>query len=196
MVRPKHSLDPASQPWARSVNAELDALAKALQIQQQDTANAFKITNNALSQLGTQISDINLLLSRQAVPASAEVVQSGTSMVAGWNNVCTSTFTIPAWASKAVVMSVGTFYALDTISGGLAFLDLRLSTAGTAGQDITLPVTVGASVAESSGAVAQVQLNTGGAGASVSVVLQARPSNPAAYTSWKSSVSSVVIYTI
>jgi len=196
MVRPKNGLDPYSQPWARSIEDDVVALQQLISKIGVDNANALKSLNGTLSTLGGEIQDIRLLLERQSVSVGQEAGLVGTSMIAGWQNTASDSIAVPDWATTATVISIGTINALDTTSGGLAYLDVRMAIAGSTSSEITLPVTVGVSTAQSSGSLPKVNVLTVVPGSSISVALQVRPSNPAAYTSWTAYVSSIVTFTL
>lgn len=121
------------------------------------------------------------------------------SVGSSWATYTTLSFTLPEWATQAVVTGIGVVQAQDTITGGLAYLDARialglLSPSASYSDFITLPVTTGASVALSSGTPAHTARLTGAAG-SVTAAVQLRASHPTAYTSTSVAIAATVMAT-
>ncbi len=153
-----------------------------------------------ISDLEAKDAQILDLLATQVATDGGSTGLAFSSIGATWGTYTTRAFTAPTWATHVVITGIGVVQAQDTITGGLAFLDARVALGiGSAGltisDAITLPVTVGASVALSSGTPAHTATIPIVGGATVTCGVQLRASHPTAYTSASVSIAATVTFT-
>lgn len=142
-MRPRHNLPPESQPWARSLEIDIDQFQLAARIAVQETINAFKAlnstmkrlqtTNISLQETSTRLQETNVLAaSTQSVPYDTGGIQYQS--------------TKPAWANYALCTS-GAALVSKTINGDVRIVLMHSATPITGFMDYKSTLDIGVGVA-------------------------------------------------
>lgn len=171
MVRPRQNLDPQSQQWARSVEADLDQLIQTQRVKDQTLENTLSGLANSLTNLGglvqtlsaqqeqlqtqqTQI--LNLLDNLIGYTSLDQGTYSGTlNAGTSWTTIGSGNLSLPAGTSNALVYMTanGSLAGSGGVSGSMYVLGaVRCVIAGSAGRSQLLETytTAGAANATSS----------------------------------------------
>ena len=131
MVRPKNALDPDSQPWARSIEADIDRLLFDATKSALDTSSAFKSLNSSLILLS------NLVNSQVSIVGnSSRVFDFALSAAPTLSIGSTVSLSKPEWANKAIVTVIGTAYLVTNTTAALPNMNVYID--GQAGMGIDM----------------------------------------------------------
>lgn len=106
MVRPNNNLDPLSQPWARSIEQDIDRLTENLESSDQNTKSVFRSINATLTRLGDQINDLSELVDTQVTVRRGSAITSGFSTTTTDQDFASVNITVPEGYSQAYVFAV------------------------------------------------------------------------------------------
>lgn len=182
--------DPADTDPYDAVRRQMEAdAAEAREAAAPGGTQSFQVVRK----LQQQIEDLIELVVRLPQVESAQDVQSGFGLVAGWKTVASVSLPRPVDKNRGVIQASAQGTVLDMTSGGLTTSECRIVIGGVASAVIPAAKDAGASVVQNVLAVSSTREITP-LPPIILVEFQIQPLNPAAYSAQSSNIANLSVY--
>lgn len=137
-VFPRRNLPGAAEEWGRTVEDRIRDVENAAITNKQSTSGLNRTTASNLEELSRQLDDLQTFYNLIPKPAQASNEASGFGLSSGWNTVVQTTIPVPAGATTANLIVVGSGHLVSTTTTTTVASSSRLVLSGI-GVSPTLP---------------------------------------------------------